>query len=125
MFILTSQNHVVVGKYRIIKLSCDKLIRREKLAVHNAILPSLLDGVCDMVVWSINQNYLEKNISSQQAKEITFHTVLHDKSIAVVSATSALAKKEKLSTDDITSGNCRGRATVLGSQMECDLVYSV
>ena len=73
-----------------------------KEVTNDTILPSLLDGVCDMVVWSINQSYLEKNISSQQAKEITFHTVLHDKSIAVVSATSALAKKEKLSTDDIT-----------------------
>lgn len=69
---------------------------------NDAIVPSLLNNSCDVAMWSVNHGYLEKTISPDQAERLTLNVVMHDKSVAVVSATSQFAAKEMLTISDIS-----------------------
>lgn len=75
---------------------------RIKEIPNEAVVPSLLNGSCDMAIWFINHRYLEKNISPQDAEKIAFRLVQQDHSLAVISAASTLAQKTMLSFEDIS-----------------------
>ena len=69
---------------------------------NDAIIPSLLNGSCDVAMWSANHGYLEKTVSPGEAERLSLNVVMHDKSVAVVSATSPFAGKELLTINDIS-----------------------
>lgn len=69
---------------------------------NESVVPSLLNGSCDMAIWFINHRYLEKNITPQNAEKISFRLIQQDHSLAVISAASTLAQKALLSFEDIS-----------------------
>ena len=71
-----------------------RLIIRE--ASYPEMLPALLNDECDMAFWSVNQAYLERNMTPEMFKHFTFHTFMSDDTVAVVSKHSALAENDIL-----------------------------
>lgn len=68
---------------------------------HDAILPALVDGSCDLAVWTINQGFFEKNICYYHSDLINYTIMSKDKPVAVISSKSELAKKEVLTSEDV------------------------
>lgn len=66
------------------------------------ILPALLNDECDMAFWSVNQGYLERNMTPEMFKHFTCHTFMSDDSVAVVSKQSKLAQEKSLSIATLT-----------------------
>lgn len=76
-----------------------KLIIKE--ITQETIIPSLIEHDCDIVIGSVDQRYLEKNMPVFYANDITCKLILKDNPVAVVSASSPLAAQESLSVDDL------------------------
>ena len=68
---------------------------------HTSILPALADDSCDMAAWFINHSYLEREASAYVKYNFSYEAYGQEPSIAVVPANSPLAKKERLSTEEI------------------------
>lgn len=81
---------------------CSSTKLRIKELSNEAVVSSLLNGSCDIVIWFINHRYLEKNILPQDAEKISFRLIQQDHSLAVISAASSLAQKSLLSFEDIS-----------------------
>ena len=73
-----------------------------KEVTNEAILPALLNGSCDVAMWTVNHGYLESAVRGADADQLSFNVVMHDQSVAVVSQASNLAQKEMLSLNDIS-----------------------
>lgn len=84
------------------KQECPSTKLQIKEISNEFVIPSLLNGSCDMVIWFINHRYLEKNITPQNAEKISFRLIQRDHSLAVISSASALAQKALLSFEDIS-----------------------
>lgn len=67
------------------------------------IISSLLHGQCDIAMWTVNHGYLEKTVSPDVANRLSLNVMMQDNSVAVISHTSPLAKKELLSIDDVSA----------------------
>ncbi|MBR5318514.1 MAG: LysR family transcriptional regulator [Peptococcaceae bacterium] len=80
--------------------SCPQIKLFIKEVSNDVILQALLNGSCDVAMWSVNHGYLEKNITPDQAAQLSLNVVMHDKSVAVVSTSSQLAAKELLTISD-------------------------
>lgn len=69
---------------------------------NETIVPALLNGHCDIAMWTVNHGYLEKTVSPDMADRLSLNVIMQDNSVAVISHTSPLAEKELLSIDDVS-----------------------
>lgn len=82
--------------------TCPKTRLFIKEVADEAIVPSLLQGQCDVAMWTVNHGYLEKNVSPDMAERLSLNVVMQDNSVAVFSHTSQLAQKNILSIEDVS-----------------------
>lgn len=72
---------------------------------NDVIVPSLLNGTCDMAVWSVNHGYLEKNITPDESERLLYNVIRTDESVAVVSKDSKLAQNDMLTLEQINQAS--------------------
>ena len=72
---------------------------------NDVIVPSLLNGTCDMAVWSVNHGYLEKNITPDDSERLLYNVIRTDNSVAVVSKDSKLAQNDMLTLEQINQAS--------------------
>jgi DNA-binding transcriptional LysR family regulator len=75
---------------------------RLKEIEHEAVLPTMAEGRCDIAVWSINRQYFEQNIPCY-SERFEYELIKTDRPVAVVAANSPLASKAILSRKDMTT----------------------
>lgn len=69
------------------------------------IVPSLLNGSCDMAFWSVNHGYLEKNITPDDSDRLFLNVIMKDNSVAVVAKDSKLAQHTILTLEQINQAS--------------------
>lgn len=65
------------------------------------VLSSLFQGNCDMVVWDVNQQYLEDALQGYNINALTIKSLFRNKTVAVIPKDSPLASRSTLAIDEL------------------------